>query len=118
MISSSEPVNDREDAQQLSQLGYKQELQRNFSFTSMICMTFAILNSWTALTASLSVALPSGGPITILWGLYLVSIGQLAIAPSLAEICSVYPTASAGSLQGQLIIGIISFTNPNHGSLS
>ena len=92
-MSSVEPISDRTDADLLTQLGYKQELQRNFSFLSMIGMAFAILNSWTALAASLSVALPSGGPTTILWGLCLVSIGQLAVAASLAEICSVYPTS-------------------------
>lgn len=81
------------DANILNQLGYSQELERNFSFLSMIGMAFAILNSWTALAASLTVALPSGGPTVVLWGLCLASIGQLAIATSLAEICSVYPTS-------------------------
>lgn len=81
------------DANTLNQLGYRQELQRNFSFLSMIGMAFAILNSWTALAASLIVALPSGGPTVILWGLCVASIGQIAISASLAEICSVYPTS-------------------------
>lgn len=53
----------------LEKLGVKQELQRNFSRVSMLGLAFAILNSWTALAASLSLALPSGGPSAILWGL-------------------------------------------------
>lgn len=53
----------------LEKLGVKQELQRNFSRISMLGLAFAILNSWTALAASLSLALPSGGPSAILWGL-------------------------------------------------
>lgn len=50
------------DAAELARIsGHRQELQRTFSPLSMIGFAFAILNSWTALSASLSVALPSGG---------------------------------------------------------
>ena len=86
-------LNNPTEGELLTQLGYRQELQRNFSFLSMVGMAFAILNSWTALAASLNVALPSGGPTAILWGLCLAAIGQLAVSASLAEICSVYPTS-------------------------
>jgi hypothetical protein len=61
------------DAAQLAQLGLTQELKRNFSPLSMLGLAFAILNSWTALAASLSLALPSGGPVSVLWGL----VGEL-----------------------------------------
>lgn len=57
------------DEAQLAVHGHKQELERNFSLLSMLGLAFAILNSWTALAASLSVALPSGGPTSVLWGL-------------------------------------------------
>lgn len=57
------------DAAQLAAHGHKQELERSFSLLSMLGLAFAILNSWTALAASLSVALPSGGPTSVLWGL-------------------------------------------------
>jgi len=49
--------------------GHKAELNRNFSPLAMLGLAFAILNSWTALAASLSLALPSGGPTSVLWGL-------------------------------------------------
>ena len=62
------PENDR-DAAELAALGYKAELNRNFSPLAMLGLAFAILNSWTALAASLSLALPSGGPTSVLWGL-------------------------------------------------
>jgi len=51
-------------------------LNRNFSPLAMLGLAFAILNSWTALAASLSLALPSGGPVSVLWGL----ISKLAIS--------------------------------------
>ena len=38
----------------LEQMGLKQELKRNFSMTSMLGLAFAILNTWTALAASIT----------------------------------------------------------------
>ncbi len=72
-----------EDAAALARLGVKQELSRNFSLVSMLGLAFAILNSWTALAASLSLALPSGGPSAIIWGLIAAGLCNLALAASL-----------------------------------
>lgn len=58
-----------EDDAQLAALGHQRELKRNFSSLAMLGLAFAILNSWTALSASLSLALPSGGPTSVIWGL-------------------------------------------------
>lgn len=81
------------DAAILASLGHTQELQRNFSALSMLGLAFAILNSWTALAASLSLALPSGGPVSVIWGLVTSGICDLCLAASLAEFLSAYPTA-------------------------
>lgn len=81
------------DVDHLAALGIKQELKRNFSMFSMLGLAFAILNSWTALSASLSLALPSGGSTSILWGLITAGICNLCLAASLAEFLSAYPTA-------------------------
>ncbi|KAF7967822.1 hypothetical protein HWV62_32936 [Athelia sp. TMB] len=82
------------DAERLAKLGHKQELNRGFSLFSLIGLAFAILNSWVAMSASMSLALPSGGPTAAIWGILLSGIGSLAMAASLAEICSAYPVAS------------------------
>ena len=82
-----------DDAAQLASHGHKQELNRNFSRLSMLGLAFAILNSWTALSASLSLALPSGGPTSVIWGLVTAGICNLCLAASLAEFLSAYPTA-------------------------
>ncbi|BFZ60328.1 hypothetical protein YB2330_001364 [Saitoella coloradoensis] len=84
---------DAADDERLRALGFEPELERNFSFLSMIGFAFAILNSWTALAASLNIALPSGGPVAIIWGLLVAGVCNLALSASLAEICSVYPTS-------------------------
>ena len=43
-----------EDAAVLASMGHKQELKRNFNTISMLGLAFAILNTWTALSASVS----------------------------------------------------------------
>lgn len=81
------------DAAALERMGHKQELKRNFSMLSMLGLAFAILNTWTALAASITVALPSGGPTAVIWGLIVAGICNLCLAASLAEFLSAYPTA-------------------------
>lgn len=82
-----------QDATILEHMGHKQELKRNFSMVSMLGLAFAILNTWTALAASISVALPSGGPSSVIWGLMVAGCCNLCLAASLAEFLSAYPTA-------------------------
>lgn len=81
------------DSATLERMGHKQELKRNFSMVSMLGLAFAILNSWTALAASINLALPSGGPSSVIWGLMVAGLCNLALAASLAEFLSAYPTA-------------------------
>jgi amino acid permease len=82
-----------DDARQLAALGHTQELKRTFSPLAMLGLAFAILNSWTALATSLSLALPSGGPTSVLWGLITAGVCNLCLAASLAEFLSAYPSA-------------------------
>ena len=89
----SEKLQDDADELQLEALGHKGELKRNFSPIAMLGLAFAILNSWTALSASLSLALPSGGSTSVVWGLVTAGICNLCLAASLAEFLSAYPTA-------------------------
>jgi choline transport protein len=84
------PVSDDE---LLATLGHKAELHRNFSPLAMLGLAFAILNSWTALSASLSLALPSGGPTSVIWGLVSAGICNMSLAISMAEFLSWAPTA-------------------------
>jgi amino acid permease (GABA permease) len=81
------------DELQLEGLSHVPELKRNFSPLAMLGLAFAILNSWTALSASLSLALPSGGSSSVIWGLVTAGICNLCLSASLAEFLSAYPTA-------------------------
>ncbi|KAK4496072.1 hypothetical protein PRZ48_012051 [Zasmidium cellare] len=81
------------DAAQLANLGHAQSFERQFSRWAMLGLAFAILNTWSALAASLNLALPSGGPVAVGWGLVVAGVFNLALAASLAEFLSAFPTA-------------------------
>ncbi|KAA1477612.1 amino acid transporter [Dentipellis sp. KUC8613] len=80
----------------LQQMGYKQELSRSRGLFHILFMTLAILAVPYGLSAPIATSLIGGGPATIIWGWVLVSVLTLALALSLAEVCSFYPT-SAGA---------------------
>ncbi|KAA8907841.1 amino acid permease [Sphaerosporella brunnea] len=82
------------DDAQVQKLGYEQELQRNHNRWSLLGFAFIILNTWTGMSASLSLALPLGGPSVVLWGLLVSSIGNGCLALSMAEFASAYPIAA------------------------
>ncbi|CAI7645878.1 unnamed protein product [Penicillium glandicola] len=81
------------DDAKLAAMGHRPELQRSHSTWSMLGLAFAVLNSWTALSASLSISLTSGGSTSVIWGLVTAGFCNLCIACSLAEFLSAYPTA-------------------------
>lgn len=91
-------VADIADNEYLATLGHTEELKRTFSPLAMLGLAFAILNSWTALSTSLSIALPSGGPTSVIWGLITAGVCNLCIAASLAEFLSEWPTAAGQSV--------------------
>lgn len=57
--------------------GTEVEMERNFSFLSCLGLAFAMLNSWNAMTASLQLTLPSGGPVAVVWGLLVAAFGTM-----------------------------------------
>jgi amino acid permease (GABA permease) len=77
----------------LAAMGYKAELPRSLSMLSVLGMSFAIMAVPYGLSTTFYISLANGQSVTILWGWVLLSIISTAIAASLAEICSVYPTA-------------------------
>ncbi|KAI3624872.1 hypothetical protein CBS14141_003300 [Malassezia furfur] len=88
------PEGYNEDDAQLLALGHTPELSRNFSTLSMLGLAFANLDSWSTLSISISLAIQSGGPTSIIWGLVTAGIGNVCLAMSLAEFLSAYPTAA------------------------
>lgn len=80
----------------LQMMGYKQEMSRSRGLSHILFMTLAILAVPYGLAAPIATSLIGGGAATIIWGWVLVSVLTQALALSLAEICSKYPT-SAGA---------------------
>ena len=76
----------------LSKLGYQQELKRSFGLLGMIGFSFSIVTSWTALGSVLIIGVQSGGPPVMIYSWLGVCTCTLAVAYSLAEICSAFPT--------------------------
>ncbi|RUS18509.1 amino acid permease-domain-containing protein [Endogone sp. FLAS-F59071] len=72
------------DEDRLAQLGYKQELQREFTSFSNFGLAFTVIG----VMPGLSVAYGS-----IFWGWIVVSFFTMTVAASMAEICSTYPTS-------------------------
>jgi len=77
----------------LENLGYQQELKRSFGLLGMVGFSFSIVTSWTALGSVLIIGVESGGPPVMIWSWISISICALAVAYSMAEICSAYPVA-------------------------
>ncbi|KAF2853998.1 GABA permease [Plenodomus tracheiphilus IPT5] len=77
----------------LEQLGYTQELKRSFGLLGMVGFSFSIVTSWTALSGVLVIGVESGGPPVMIWGWLCVCLVTLAVAYSMAEMCSAYPVA-------------------------
>lgn len=77
----------------LARMGYKAELPRSLSMISVLGLSFAIMAVPYGLSTTFAFSLANGESVTVLWGWVLLSLLSVAIAASLAEICSVYPTA-------------------------
>ncbi|XHG02048.1 hypothetical protein AWENTII_005411 [Aspergillus wentii] len=68
-------------------------MKRKFSILSIIAVGYNISNSWVAIAASFAIAIQSGGAVSLLYGIILVTIAMLCTGVTLAELASVYPTA-------------------------
>ncbi|KAK2613027.1 hypothetical protein QQS21_000956 [Conoideocrella luteorostrata] len=84
---------DTRDAFDLAGLGHGQAMVRKFSLWSMSALAFCVLGTWAAIASSLQTGLSNGGPISVLWGLLLITACNLCLAVSLGELCSSMPTA-------------------------
>jgi amino acid transporter len=66
------------------------ELKRSFGLLGMVGFSFSIVTSWTALSGVLVIGVESGGPPVMVWGWLCVCLVTLAVAYSMAEMCSAY----------------------------
>lgn len=77
----------------LENLGYEPELRRSFGLLGMVGFSFSIVSSWNALGGVLIIGVESGGPPVMIYSWIGICVCALAVAYSMAEICSAYPVA-------------------------
>ncbi|KAJ5560732.1 Amino acid/polyamine transporter I [Penicillium sp. DV-2018c] len=81
------------DEEQLATLGHVQELRREFSLWSIICLQISLMATWEALSSVVATALTSGGAPCLFYNYIIALAGTMVVVFSLGEIASIYPTA-------------------------
>ena len=56
-------------------------------------MAFNLLSSWLTVASTLVLGLSHGGPVTVVYGLFIILVAYGAVALSLSEMAARYPTA-------------------------
>src|SRR4051812_31403319 len=86
---------DSKDAHDLSRFGYAQELLRTMGGFSNFAISFSIISILTGAVTLYGYGLDMGGPLEMTLGWPLATVFTLAVAASMAELCSAYPTSGA-----------------------
>ena len=81
------------DTMKLAEMGYTQDMQRNYSVLSVLGVGFSLTNSWFGISAALITGINSGGPILIVYGIILIALVSTCVGISLSELASAYPNA-------------------------
>lgn len=81
------------EAARLAQLGYKAELPRNLSLLTVLGLSFSIIAAPFGLATGMSFSFINGGAPTYFFGWLFLSAITLAMASSLGELCSAWPTS-------------------------
>jgi amino acid transporter len=89
-VSDMTPASDREAAERVEELGFRQELRREFSGFHAFAVSFADTSLIVAFYGVFALALAAAGP-TFFWGLLVVLTGQLLVALVLGEVSSTWP---------------------------
>ena len=82
-----------DDERQLAELGYKQELSRNWSGFSNFAISFSIISILAGCFTTFGQGFNNGGPIAISWGWPIVALFILLIGFTMSELVSAYPTS-------------------------
>jgi amino acid transporter len=80
------------DAVRVAELGYQQELKREFGFFHAFAISFADTSLIVAFYGVFALSLGAAGP-TFFWGLLVVLVFQLLVALILGEVASIWPLA-------------------------
>src|SRR4051794_36016900 len=76
-----------------AEMGYTQDMKRNFSVWSVLAVGFALTNSWFGISAALVTGINSGGPVLIVYGIILIALVSTCVGISLSELSSAFPNS-------------------------
>ena len=85
----------RRDALFLSEMGYPESLYRGFSSFMSFALGFNVVSVLISITIYFDESMKGGGSGVAIWSWIIGSIFTILISLSLAEMCSVYPSAGA-----------------------
>src|SRR5512146_634948 len=83
------------DAQDLRAFGYAQELFRSMGGFSNFAISFSIISILTGAVTLYGYGLEMGGPLEMTLGWPVATLFTLALAASMGELSSAYPTSGA-----------------------
>lgn len=97
LSASSCEVGDSHDANatRLAEMGYSQDMKRNFSVWSVLGVGFSLTNSWFGISTALVTGINSGGAILVVYGIILVALVSICVGVSLSELASALPNAGS-----------------------
>ncbi|KAL1587702.1 hypothetical protein WHR41_03506 [Cladosporium halotolerans] len=81
-----------DDAAMLAQLGYKQELRRNFTMIEVFGIAFSIMGLLPSIASTLAYSIPAG-PVGMVWGWFLASMFIFFVGLAMADLGSAMPTS-------------------------
>ncbi|GFR41746.1 hypothetical protein Agub_g2500, partial [Astrephomene gubernaculifera] len=81
------------DEVKLWQLGYRQELPRRFTMLNNMAICTSVLSFFAIVDMYGTQGLAYGGPVSVVWGWAISAVFSIAVALSLAELLSAYPTS-------------------------
>ncbi|KAG9315604.1 APC amino acid permease [Chiua virens] len=89
---------DEQDDKELRALGYVPSFRREFSNLATISFAFSIMGVCSSIATTFNTPLLLGGPAAVTWCWFLGATNCLALASSISEVVSAYPTC--GGLYG------------------
>ncbi|KAF9114593.1 hypothetical protein BGX27_010349 [Mortierella sp. AM989] len=87
------PANYNEDEARLADLGYKQNMKRQFTGLQNFGFTLTNASVLIGIVPLYGFGMATGGPVAIIYGWILVAFFVMFIGLGMAEICSTFPTA-------------------------
>ena len=82
-----------EDERRLAELGYKQELSRDWSGFTNFAISFTIISVLAGCFTAFAFAWSNGGPVAVSIGWPVLSFLIIMVAFSMSELTSAFPTA-------------------------